>query len=110
MKLKVLVWVAVALVFAKVQCAASCAALACESDKSLPPCHQHHDGSKPAVCSHDAVVTRASVAQATQAVPAGELVAVTVFQTPLQERSAFGGADSTSPPGTARLSSVVLRI
>jgi len=56
---KLIIVIAIAMVFAQLQCVAACASNWCGPDltksQSLPPCHRHHDHSQdrtPASCVH----------------------------------------------------------
>jgi hypothetical protein len=115
---KLIVTVAAAILFAQVQCVAACAADACASrTASVPPCHKHHDHSHdqtPASCSFHLIITPAMQPHAPQLdVPTPSvlgLAAMISLVLPVDTQSWALNLLDPSPPGTASISSTVLRI
>jgi hypothetical protein len=119
LRAKLIVVVAMALIFAQVHCALACTGQVCYANptsKSTPPCHRHHSQSshKDAdSCTREAIVQLKGSTQASQVETSASLAphpAILVW-------AAFTPGDlgdyseSRSPrPGPERLSSVVLRV
>lgn len=112
MHAKLIVWFALALVLARVQCVGVCAERSSTGD---PPCHRHSDSrnERPAPCSH-CIVARPSPSPALQlAAPALSSGSVdvpwwTIFSCISRER--MRNLPASSPPGLISLSSVLLRL
>jgi hypothetical protein len=113
--------VAIVVVFAQVQCVATCTDGACADAakrESIPPCHRHHNHSNdqdPASCAHQTLSAMAIQQQAVHVeFPAfGALGAAASGTSAAIPHDASGNPPyplNFSPPGTAGLSSVVLRI
>ena len=120
LRAKFVVLVAIALLFAQLQCAAACAAHLCgaDSDKrsSLPPCHRHHAPSRdrtPDSCPHQtaapAVSTEALHVEI-RPVPAPGLPATISAALPADRWSSELAVSVFFPPGLRDLSSTLLRI
>lgn len=119
---KLIVLVAMALLFAQLQCTAACATQLCKSDsnnsESLPPCHRHHHSPShdqtSGSCVHQIVVVPTPSQQLLQmemppfpVMNAGK----TVFADFLADSGANAQSHlAPSPPGFESISSVVLRI
>ena len=56
---KLIIWLALAVVFTTVQCISACTIEACGKTENVPPCHKHHDSRKSEPCSHQAVLANA---------------------------------------------------
>jgi hypothetical protein len=124
---KLVIILAMALVFGQLQCAAGCTLSACDltqlsqaGSHNVPPCHRHHhhtDSSKnnPASsCSHGFVIASVAGFSTVQAHVAAPLVAILSVQPEMNPRALISGNESavliTSPPGSGSPSSLVLRI
>jgi hypothetical protein len=108
--------VALAVLLTSAQCVMACAVARCQTQKDIPPCHRQHSGHTdkvPLACSHDLGIGRTAhlntqisecdfsiLASATIVVLPAPIVAVGYGVT----------RQSSSPPGLACLSAVVLRI
>jgi len=116
---RLIVFAAMALLFAQLQCAAACAGHLCSADPaksdSVPPCHRHHGSHNPAPasCPHQTLV---AAAPALPMLPAGmpvssvSLAAAAALILPIDARASALDFSAFSPPGFESLSSVVLRI
>ncbi len=120
LRVKLGILVALASLFAQVQCAAECATRLCGADSaptsSVPPCHRHHGHSHdqiPDSCPHQAI--RLAVSTQMQhveislvSVPGLPATASTVLPASLWHRELVFSA--FSPPGVRVLFSTVRRI
>jgi hypothetical protein len=104
LRAKIIVVAAMALLFAQLQCSATCTTQA-GNGPSVPPCHRHYHPQAP--CHEDVGITAASPQVAPVAVMV-DRVAVAA-ETLGSDFIGHRPADS-SPPGFARLSFLVLRI
>lgn len=117
-RVRLIVFVAVAMAFAQLQCVAACAGDLCGADlgqtESVPPCHEHHDQA-PGSCSFHLIVMPAAVPHAAHShIPVFSVLglAATVSSIlPVDGDSCKATLSAPSPPGTtAPLSSIVLRV
>ena len=118
---KLIVFIALATVFAQLQCVAACAGNWCGPDlgksQSVPPCHRHHDHSQdrtPASCGHQlmnppATSPHAIQLQAPIMVPIG-LVASSAWVVRADVRVDRLHPAAFSPPEAVRPAPSVLRI
>jgi hypothetical protein len=115
---KVIVIVAIALLFLQLPCVAACANHLCEDvvSASIPPCHRHHNHSQDrhSSCVHQTMVSTAAadhVLHTEFELPSVVAPCATCSTTVLLGRW-FRGLDLfvASPPHLESLSSVVLRI
>ncbi|HLX44047.1 MAG TPA: hypothetical protein VKR43_11465 [Bryobacteraceae bacterium] len=109
---KLIIWLALAVVFTTVQCISACTFEACGKAENVPPCHKHHDSRKPESCSHQAVLANAyslppaPVAPLPVLMMAGTVSLAGDFSFPENvERE-----DGVSPPGPVPIKTTVLRI
>lgn len=119
---KLIVVIAVAVVFAQLQCVAACTADLCGADlgqtESVPPCHKHHDHSHdqaPSSCSFHLIVAQATAPDAPQSdipvLSVHGLAATVSAILRIDGDSWIASLSDPSPPGTtALLSSTVLRV
>jgi hypothetical protein len=109
-----IVLVAIALLFAQIQCIAACASQFCDGDfktEQVPPCHRHHDYSHdqaPSSCVQQITVPTATAPHTLQA-DAPILSALDVATT-AGTRTSVLDLSEFSPPELKSLSSFVLRI
>jgi hypothetical protein len=110
---KLIVWLALAVVFTTVQCVSACTIEACSKAENLPPCHKHHDSRKSEPCSHQAVLANA------YALPTAGITLAPVMQVgaavalPFRFTVVLRNAppeDGVSPPWPDDVGSTVLRI
>ncbi len=119
LRAKLVVFAAIALVFAQVQCAAACVDQVCGSNaassNSTPPCHRHHHPSHHMTdsCTREITFALSSI----QTLPAQHpFFAALVAPMPALPVIADGRPNGAfdflilSPPGIISLTSVVLRI
>lgn len=124
LRAKLVVFAALALVFAQLHCAVACADQLCGKDsvssESAPPCHRHHNQSQHGnanSCTREAIAGLEAVTQSFQtevaslSVPGAAIAVIDVRMV----RAADGSDQrleswSISRPQPERLSSVVLRI
>jgi hypothetical protein len=116
-----LIVVAIALLFAQLECVAACAGQLCSGDfshsESLPPCHRHHGHShdqSPVSCAHPVVGALAAAPDTLQLdAPAVLLLspeAAISGGSPAETRTTALNSSGFSPPRFTGLSCVVLRI
>jgi hypothetical protein len=120
-RLKFIIVLAMAILFAQLQCVAGCAGEPCHDDRSqtdsVPPCHQHHDhthghGSGP--CTQHVLISPASLSQSVEIGLANfsiaELTPSAYALVPSNWRLFADGAFESSPPPLHSSSITVLRI
>src|ERR1700678_1746993 len=115
-----IVFVAIALLVAQLQCVAACSSQFCGSDfktEQVPPCHRHHDHSHdqtPGSCVQQVNIPAATAPQTLQnASPILSVLglAATVSSTrPADTQPHAVGLAAFSPPELRSLSSIVLRV
>lgn len=119
LRAKLVIFAAIALLFAQVQCAVACVDQVCgsgaSSSESTPPCHRHHHPSHHVANSCTREITFALSSSQTMpakfpffGAPVAPMAAVQV-----QPAGRPNGASDfliSSPPGIVNLTSVVLRI
>ena len=119
---KLIMFAAMALLFAQLQCAAACNTRLCDSSfgkrQSVPPCHRHHHHPNhdqvPGPCAHQIIGVPAG---SHQILPVKSPTFGVLSLTETVSASVPAGAGTNvhrltdpSPPGFESLSSVVLRI
>jgi len=116
-----IVFVAMALLFAQLQCAAACASQLCGADLAKteqgPPCHRHHEHSHdriPGSCTNRIIVSPATSPQTLQPgapiLSALGVVATMPLALPPGTPAKALDLAAFSPPKVKGLSSIVLRI
>jgi hypothetical protein len=113
---KLIVMVALALLFIQLECAAACAAQVCSVDsgktQSAPPCHPQRDGSSS--CPNQIASTAATAPRISQVdipnFPVVSLAAPVSAVIPARSRTYIPNSSASSPPQFQNLSSVILRI
>jgi hypothetical protein len=110
--------IAIVVVFAQVQCVAACTDGACADAakrESMPPCHRHHSHSNDrdsSSCVNQTLSAAGIPQQAVHVEFPASVAPVSGTSTGI-DRDTWGNPpypSNSSPPGTAGLSSVVLRI
>ncbi len=116
---------ALALVFAQLQCVAWCTVNASDltqlteaASHKVPPCHRHQSESSQSSpagpCSHGAVIASVANFSATQALVGAPLAAILAAQPEASARVPISANESAvtivSPPGSGGASSLVLRV
>jgi hypothetical protein len=118
LRVKLVVFVAMALPLAQLPCMAACASHMCDtvSSASLPPCHRHHNHShdRNPNCLHQAMVSSAISNQALHAelqpFSVGSRAAAPATPVPPETWFREVSFSAASPPHKQSLSSVLLRI
>jgi len=109
---KLIIWLALAVVFTTVQCISACTFEACGKTENVPPCHKHHDSRKSEPCSHQAVLANAYSLPPAPVAPLPVLMMVGTVS--LAGDFAFSVntelEDGVSPAGLVPIKTTVLRI
>jgi hypothetical protein len=107
--------VALAVLLTSAQCVMACAVARCQTQKDIPPCHRQHSGHTdkvPLACSHDLGIGRtAHLNTQISECDFSILASATIVVLPAPIVAGYRVTwQSSSPPGLACLSAVVLRI
>ncbi len=105
---RLIVCLALLLIFVKVQCVSACAMEACGSKQSVPPCHKHKQTSK--ICAHDVTAATVSKTTAIQSHPAPATIALNVSAVAVPDSEAVHAATTGLPPPWQRLIMSPLRV
>jgi len=110
---KLIVWLALAVVFTTVQCVSACTIEACSKTENLPPCHKHHDSKQSEPCSHQAVLANGYALPPAGIAPPPMPAVGVAAPLPVGFALVFANVsrpDGVSPPGVNPLHTIILRI